>query len=345
MSDEASRRPFRIAAVQACPVFLDRTATVEKAVGLIAEAGRNGADLAVFPEAFLPGYPLWSWFIPPGRTHPLRALYAELVDNAVTVPDAATERLGAAAREAGICVVMGINERNAEASGTTLYNSALYIDADGRILGRRRKLVPTAAERLVWGQGDGSDLEVYALPFARVSGLICWENYMPLARAALWRWGTEVLAAPTWDRGEPWTSTMRHVAKEGRCFVVGCCSPVHLDDIPDRLDFKHEYLASAGPWLNPGGSLIADPDGKIVAGPAMEEEVILYADVEPAQLTGPRWQLDTAGHYARPDIFQLRVDRRPRPLLVEAAAEGEPGTHSADPGEEAPARGREEETE
>jgi nitrilase len=317
-------KPIRIAAVQASPVFLDLEATIDKAGGLIAEAGKNGADLAVLPEAFVPAYPLWIWFIPPAKTHPLRALYAQLLDNALTVPDAYTDRLCKAARDAGVTVAIGINERNAEASGSTLFNTILYIGADGEILGKHRKLVPTAGERLIWGQGDGSDLEVYDLPFGRLSGLICWENYMPLARAALWTWGTQILAAPTWDRGEPWISTLRHSAKEGRSVVVGCCSAVHVDDIPDDLPFKAEYLAGMGPWLNPGGSAIVDPDGKILAGPAMEEETILYADVHPDQLTGPRWQLDVAGHYARPDVFQLRVNRLPKPMLTEATDEPEP---------------------
>jgi nitrilase len=315
---------IRIAAIQASPVFLDATATVDKACDLIREAGANGADLAVFPEAFVPGYPIWTWFIPPGQTHPLRALYAKLLENALTVPGPLTDRLCEAARDAGVTVAMGINERNAEASGTTLFNTILYIGADGSILGKHRKLMPTAGERLIWGQGDGSDLEVYDLPIGRLSGLICWENYMPLARAALWTWGTQILVAPTWDRGEPWISTLRHGAKEGRCVVVGCCSAVHIDHIPDDLDFKSEYLAGKGPWLNPGGSVIVDPDGKILAGPAMEEETILYASVHRDQFTGPRWQLDVAGHYARPDVFQLRVNRLPKPMLTEVHDQPEP---------------------
>jgi len=306
----------KIAAIQAAPVFLDREATIAKACELIRQAGEEGASLAVFPEAFVPGYPLWSWFIPPGKTHPLRALYAELLDNAVTVPSESVDRLRRAAAAAGIAVAIGINEVNAEASGTTLYNTLLYLGPDGSILGKHRKLVPTAAERLVWGQGDGSDLDVYHLPFGRLGGLICWENYMPLARYALYAWGVQIFVAPTWDRGEPWLSTLRHIAKEGRCFVVGCCSALHKDDIPDRLPFKEEYLQGAGDWLNPGGSAIVDPDGKLVAGPAHETETILYAEFEPAQLTGPRWQLDTAGHYARPDVFELHVHRQAKPFIV-----------------------------
>jgi nitrilase len=314
-----------VAAVQACPVFLDRAATVDKARHLIAEVGRHGAALAVFPEAFIPCYPLWSWFIPPGKTQPLRSLYAELLANSVTVPGPEIERLADAARRANVAVVMGVNERNAEASGTSLYNTLVFIGPDGRVLGKHRKLIPTSAERLVWAQGEGDDLDVYDLPVGRLGGLVCWENYMPLARFALYAQGVQLYAAPTWDNGEPWISTLRHIAKEGRSVVIGCCSPVRKADVPDRLAFKAEYLTDKPEWLNAGDSMIADPDGKVLAGPLHEEEGILYAEVAPEQLTGPRWQLDVAGHYARPDVFELRIHRRPRPMLSHVEEDAEDG--------------------
>lgn len=310
--------PFKIAAVQARPVYMDREATLAKACSLIAEVGAAGGKLAVFPEAFIPGYPLWVWFVPPGHTHPLREAYAELVANAVAVPGEATEQLCRTAKQAGVAVAIGINEVNAEASGTTVYNTLLYIGPDGAILGRHRKLMPTGGERLVWGLGDGSDLEVYTLPFGRLGGLICWENYMPLARYAMSAWGAEIFVAPTWDRGEPWLSTMRHIAKEGRCYVVGCCMPMHRDDVPDRFAFKEKYLGGVEGWINPGESVIVDPDGKMVAGPVSQEETILYAEIDRAKITGPRWQLDVAGHYARPDVFELIVHRKPKPFLTVA---------------------------
>ena len=306
--------PFLIAAVQASPVFLDRAATIEKACGLIAEAGARGAKLAVFPEGFVPAYPLWAWFIPAGETHALRELYVELLENSVTVPGAATDRLCVAARDAGVNVAIGINERNAEASGTTLYNSLLYISAEGHVLGTHRKLVPTAGERLVYGQGDGSTLEVYDLPIGRLGGLVCWENYMPLARYALYAWGIQIYAAPTWDRGEPWISTLRHIAKEGRVYVIGACSAMCRDDVPDRYAFKEKYLPQ-GEWLNPGDSTIIDPDGKFLVEPVRNREEILYAEVSPQRLAGPRWQLDVAGHYGRPDVFELTVRREARPMV------------------------------
>ena len=254
-------------------------------------------------------------------------MYAELLANAVAVPGEAAGRLCDAAREAGVVVAIGINELNSEASGTSIYTTLLYIGPDGALLGKHRKVMPTGGERLVWSLGDGSDLEVYSLPFGRLGGLLCWENYMPLARYAMWAWGAEIFVAPTWDRGEPWLSTMRHVAKEGRCYVVGCCSPMRLDDIPDRFAFKAKYLASVERWINPGDSVIVDPDGKVVAGPASEQETILFADVDRSSITGPRWQLDVAGHYARPDIFELIIHREPKRFLTVAAkrAEGDRG--------------------
>jgi nitrilase len=294
---------------------------------MINQAAEGGAQLVVFPEAFIPGYPVWAWFVPPGRTADLREVYAALHANSITIPDSSTKRLGQAARAAGVAVAIGVNERNSEASDATLFNTLLYIGPDGAILGKHRKLIPTGGERLIWGQGDGSDLEVYPLPFGRITGLICWENYMPLARYALSAWGAQIHVAPTWDRGEPWISTMRHVAKEGRMVVVGCCQAMRNDDIPNTFAFKEKYLSGVETWINPGGSVIVDPDGKIVAGPAMETETILYASFRADELVGPRWQLDIAGHYARPDVFELIVHRQPKPAI--RLAEDGPGLWKA----------------
>jgi nitrilase len=285
-----------IAAVQASPVFLDREATVDKACALIAEAGAAGAKLAVFPEAFIPGYPDWVWDT--------------------------TERLCEAAREAGTSVVIGINEVNVEASGNSLYNTLLVIDEAGELVAKHRKLVPTAAERLVWAQGDGSTLGVYDLPIGRVGALICWENYMPLARYAMYAWGTQIYVAPTWDRGEPWLSTMRHIAKEGGVYVVGCCIAMRRSDIPERLGLEKYYTSGHTQerdpeWVNVGDSCIVSPAGKFVAGPCHMEEDILYAEVDLRGMKGPHWMLDVAGHYGRPDVFQLTVNVQPNPMVSE----------------------------
>jgi nitrilase len=311
-------QPFLVAAVQMCPAYLDRDATVDLACDAIAKAGAGGARLVVFPEAFVPGYPVWVWSIASGQTQVLRALYAELLDQAMTVPSPAVDRLCEAARSAGVYVAIGMNERNVEASGTSLHNSLLFIGADGRILGVHRKLVPTAGERLVHAQGDGSTLTVYDTSLGRLAGLICWENYMPLVRQALYDGGVHLYVAPTWDRGEPWLSTLRHIAKEGRVYVIGCCSAMRPEDIPDRFAFKAAVTVSPSGWINPGDSMIVDPDGKVLAGPLHEQHGMLFAEVDPQRVTGPRWQLDVAGNYSRPDI--LGLVRRGRACLSPSLA-------------------------
>ncbi len=316
MTLPAASATFTVAAVQASPVFLDRDATVDKACRLIAEAAGNDARLIVFPESFVPAYPDWVWAVPAGQEAVLSELYADLLAHAVEVPSPATQKLGQAAKRAKAYVVIGLTERNAEASGGSLYNTLLYIDPQGKILGKHRKLVPTGAERLVWAQGDGSTLAVYDTPLGKLGGLICWENYMPLARYAMYAWGTQVYVAATWDRGEPWLSTLRHIAKEGRVYVIGCCIAQRLDDIPDRFEFKRRFYKADREWINIGDSAIVNPDGEFIAGPVRLKEEILYAEIDPRQMCGPRWLLDVAGHYARPDVFELIVHREPRPIIT-----------------------------
>ena len=308
----------KIAVIQAAPVFLDREATVSKACELIAEAGRSGARLVVFPEAFIPTYPDWVWRIPPGQHRMLADMYAELLEQSVEIPGPVTEELSRAARQAGVYVAMGLNERNAQASNASLYNTLLYIDPEGDLLGKHRKLVPTAPERMVWAQGDGSTLEVYDTSLGQLGGLICWENYMPLARYSLYAWGVQVYLAPTWDNGEPWLSTLRHIAKEGRVYVVGCSIAMRKQDIPDRFEFKARYYSEVGEWINKGDSAVVGPDGKFVAGPMNSEEGILYAELDPRQMRGSKWNLDVAGHYARPDVFRLTVSKEERPMIAVA---------------------------
>ncbi len=309
---------FKIAVVQAAPVVLDREATVSKARELIAEAGRSGARLVVFPEAFIPTYPDWVWRIPPGQHRVLADMYAELLEQSVEIPGPVTEYLSQAARQAGVYVAMGLNERNAQASNASLYNTLLYIGPEGDLLGKHRKLVPTAPERMVWAQGDGSTLEVYDTSLGKLGGLICWENYMPLARYSLYAWGVQIYLAPTWDNGEPWLSTLRHIAKEGRAYVIGCSIAMRKQDIPDRFEFKAKYYSEVGEWINKGDSAVVSPDGKFVAGPLNAEEGILYAELDPRQIRGSKWNLDVAGHYARPDIFRLTVSKEDRPMIAVA---------------------------
>jgi nitrilase len=313
---------LKVAAVQASPIFLDRAATVEKACGLIADAARAGARLIVFPEAFIPAYPDWVWLpLPPGESGTAHnELYAELLEQAVTIPGETTERLGEAAREAGAYIVIGVNERNVEASGGSLYNTLLYIGPDGTILGKHRKLVPTAGERLIWTPGDGGTLAVYDTPFGRLSGLICWENYMPLARYALYAWGTQIYVAATWDCSDVWLSTLRHIAKEGRMFVIGCCTAMRNADIPDRLSIKQPFYADPEEWVNLGNSAILGPSGDFLVGPVSKKEEILYADLNLRELRTAKRLLDVAGHYARPDIFGFTVNTGAHAPILEASA-------------------------
>jgi len=295
-----------VAAVQAAPVFLDKRATVEKACELTAEAARNGAGLVVFPEAFVPAYPDWAWIVPAGRRALHDALYAELLENAVSVPDEATIALAEAARKSKIHVAVGVNERNTESTGKSLYNSILYIDADGKLLGKHRKLVPTGGERLVWASGDGTPLVSFDTSLGRLGGLICWENYMPLARTVMYSRGVELYVAPTWDQSESWLNAMRHIATEGGMHVVSCCMALPMTAIPDRYEFKGLYPAGKA-WINKGRSVIVDPRGNVVAGPSEEKEEILYAEIDLAAVRAAKRMFDVAGHYARTDVFRFQV--------------------------------------
>jgi nitrilase len=297
-------KPFLAAAVQAAPVFLDRAATVEKACALIADAASRGAKLIVLPETFVPAYPAWVWFLPLTRRAEVMQLYRELVENAVDVPGPDVDRLGVAARDAGAWVAIGVNERNAGRSGTTLYNTLLLFDDSGRLIERHRKLMPTGGERLVWTPGEPVPLKVHDTPHGRLGQLICWENYMPLARYALYEQGAQIHLAPTWDKSDQWLASMRHIAREGRVFVIGVCQALRRDQVPDRYAFKDTFPAGLE-WVNVGNSLIVDPDGVVLAGPCEGREEILFAEIDPGKASGSRWIFDAAGHYDRPDLFMF----------------------------------------
>ena len=232
---------IKVAAAQLSPKYLNKSETVRKACDAIAEAGKNGAKLIVFPEAFISGYPDWTWLIPNSKGAELNELYKRLVENAVSVPDDSTNQLCEAAKNAGINVVMGMNERNTENSNASLFNSLIFIDENGEILGKHRKLIPTGGERLIWGQGDGSSLRSYDTSAGKIAGLICWENYMPLARTAIYESGAQILVSPTWDKSPGWIQSMQHIAREGGLFVISTCMAIRIDDIPDELEFKKLY--------------------------------------------------------------------------------------------------------
>jgi nitrilase len=299
--------PVTVAAVAARPVFLDGDATTEKACTLIKEAGAAGASLILFPETFIPAYPDWVWRLPAwGDGAYMRRLY----ENAVTVPGPVTERLGEAAREAHAYVAMGVNELD----GGTLYNTLIYLAPDGSLAGRHRKLMPTGGERTVWGQGDGSTLEAVATPFGTVGGLICWENYMPLARAAMYARGIDLYLAPTWDNSDTWIPTLQHIAKEGRLYVISVSPVLQSTDVPE--DLRGEIYTAEGEWMSRGMATIVGPDGAVIAGPLSEQEGILYAEVDVSEVLRQRQMFDPVGHYARPDVFTLSVETRPQSSVV-----------------------------
>jgi nitrilase len=298
----------KVAAAQFSPHFLNLSKTVEKTCNLISEAGKNGAKLIVFPESFLSGYPDWVWLIPNGNSTMLDDLYQELVENAVTIPDKTTNNLCQAAKEAGVYVAVGIHERNAEASGFTLFNTLLYINDQGIIIGKHRKLIPTGGERLVWGQGNGDTLSAFDTHFGKLGGLLCWENYMPLARQAMYSVGTEVYVAPTWDSSDNWLLSMRHIAREGGMFVISVCQAIRKDDIPDRYEFKKLYPDNSE-WINSGNSCIINPRGDIIAGPLSNRQEILYADLDLSLIAKSKRMFDVTGHYSRPDVFRYEINK------------------------------------
>ena len=297
----------KIAAAQVSPIFLNKEKTVEKACKTIKEAGENGAKVIVFPEAFISGYPDWVWLIPNSKGAELNKLYVKLVENAVSIPDNSTDKLCEAAKEAGISVVMGMHERNSEKSGTSLYNSLLFINEKGEITGKHRKLIPTGGERLIWGQGDGSTIKAHETPAGKIAGLICWENYMPLARNAVYETGAQILAAPTWDKSPNWLQSMQHIAREGGLFVVSTCMALKMEDIPEEYEFKKLYPKDRE-WINPGNSCIICPKGQIIAGPLEAEEGILYADIDLHVITEAKRMFDVVGHYSRPDVFNFSLN-------------------------------------
>jgi nitrilase len=299
----------RIAVVQDFPAFLDRNATLEKCAALIAKAAGAGVALVVFPETFVSGYPDWVWRLRPWPDAKLASeLHEKLVASAVNLESDDLAPLQKSARDHGVVVVCGVNEIDPR-TRTTLYNTVVTIGADGALANQHRKLVPTNPERMVWGQGDGAGLTVTPTAAGRVGALICWENYMPLARQALYQEGVEIYLAPTWDYSEGWLASMQHIAREGRCWVAAPAHCFQARDVPDAFPGKAQLYPDADEWVNPGEAVIVDPMGKIVAGPLRKERGLLFADCDPARVVQARRTLDVAGHYARPDVFRFEVDR------------------------------------
>lgn len=305
----------RAAVIQAGSVMFDRERTIAKARDLVADAGRRGAQVAVLPEAFVPGYPKGLDFGARigNRTAEGREDFRRYWDSAVDVPGPAMDALGEAAKDAKLHLVAGVIERD----GGTLYCSVLFFAPDGRLLGKHRKLMPTASERLVWGFGDGSTLPVFDTPAGRLGAVICWENYMPMLRMAMYGKGIQIYCAPTADTRDSWLPTMRHIAIEGRCFVLSCCQYLTRADCPP--DYALDIEAPGGVLMR-GGSCIVGPFGDVLAGPDFSGECILTADLDLTEIARGKYDLDVVGHYARPDVFRLLVNGRPTTAVETNAA-------------------------
>jgi len=299
----------QLAIVQKTPVFLDKQKTIDLAVASIEEAAANGANLVVFTECFIPGYPTWIWRLRPGGDWGLsEELHQRLLRNAIDVDSSDLQPLYEAARQHKLSIVCGIEERDNKLSRSTLYNTVITIGPEGELLNRHRKLMPTNPERMVWGFGDASGLKVVETDAGRIGSLMCWENYMPLARYALYAQGVEIYIAPTYDSGEGWLGSLQHIAREGCCWVVGCGNIMKGSDIPDDFPEKSTLYPDADEWVNPGDSVVIAPGGEIVAGPMNKEIGIMYHELDREKVSIAKRALDVAGHYSRPDIFQLHVN-------------------------------------
>jgi nitrilase len=304
-------KTVRAAVVQAAPVLFDSPATVERVGVLAADAKGQGAELVLFPEVFVGGYPKGLAFGTSvgGRSPEGRKSWGRYHEGAVAVPGPLTHRLGEIAKTNDIHLAIGVVEL--DEAGGTLYCTLLYFGPNGHLLGKHRKLKPTAAERFIWGEGDGSTLTVIDTPLGKIGGLICWENYMPLARVAMYAKGVEIYLAPTADDRERWQATMRHIALEGRCFVLSANQVYKRESFPADL----EVIAELDTWpdqLCHGGSAIYGPLGDCLAGPLWDEEGILIADLDLGEVARGKFDFDVVGHYARPDVFRLEVDERPQ---------------------------------
>jgi nitrilase len=303
---------FTAAVVQASPVVFDRKRTIDKIADLTADAARGGAKLVVFPEAFVSSYPKGLDFGARvgGRTPVGRDYFKKYWDSAVNIPGAGIDRLAEITGETGVYLVLGVIERD----GGTLYCTVVFFDPDGNYLGKHRKLMPTAMERIVWGFGDGSTLPVYDTALGKLGSVICWENYMPLLRMTMYSKGIQLYCAPTADDRDNWLASMKHIALEGRCYVFSCCQYLTRGDCPD--DYDAVQGSDPDTVLMRGGSAIIDPIGKVLAGPLYGSEGILTAEVDLGEIARGKYDFDVVGHYARPDVFQLHVNEKATPPVV-----------------------------
>ena len=296
----------RVAVVQASPVMFDKAACVEKAVRLTAEAAAGGAELVVFPELFVPGYPYGMTFgFTVGRREPSGRLdWKRYYDNSMLVPGAETEALGAAAKAAGVYLSIGVSERDGNTA--TLYNTNLFFGPDGSLLTVHRKLKPTGAERVGWGDAQQDYFPVADTPWGKAGSLICWESYMPLARVALYEKGITLYISPNTNDNEEWQATIRHIAMEGHCYFINADLFFTRGDYPKDLHCPEE-IARLPELVCRGGSCVVDPYGHYETEPVWDREAIVYADLDMQKVPASRMEFDACGHYARPDVLELRV--------------------------------------
>ena len=305
--------PVRVAAVQAAACPFDTNRAVEMVCSMTAEAAKEGSRLILFPEAYVGGYPWGLAFgtAVGGRSEVGRRVFGRYWESAIDVPGPEVERMCQVAGDFGVWLCVGVIERDSTYSTGTLFCTLLYFGPNGELLGKHRKLKPTAAERLIWGEGDGSTLTTVETDFGRVGGLICWENYMPLARMTMYGKGIKIYLAPTADSRDRWQSTLQHIALEGRCFVLGCNQYVTRDMYPKDLAIADE-LDVWPETLSAGGTAIYGPLGEALGEPLWNQAGIVYADLDMRSIHRSRFDFDVTGHYARPDVFRLIVDESPK---------------------------------
>ena len=293
----------KVAVVQATPALFDKNRTLNMVADWTEKAAQEGAQLVLFPEAFIPCYPRGLSFgaVVGSRKAEGREHWLKYNSESVVVPSTDAERLAQIAKEHQVYLIIGIIEKDQTSS---LYCTMLYFSPDGKLMGKHRKLKPTGSERIIWGEGDGSDLHVFDTPFGKLGGLICWENYMPLARFALYQQNIQIYLAPTADHRESWTASMQHIACEGRCFVLGCNQYVEKSDYPEAFQAE---IADQPDVMSKGGSVIVDPLGNIIAGPLWNQEGILFAEIDVEDTVRGKLDFDATGHYNRPDVFEFRV--------------------------------------
>ncbi len=303
-----TKKIVRVGVVQATPALFDIETTVSLVLEWIEKGKKEGCDLLLFPESFIPAYPRGLSFdaVVGRRTERAREIWLDYWNNSIEESSEYVHQIADALKGTQLFVALGVTER--DPIGGSLYCSIFYFGEGGKFLGKHRKLKPTGLERFVWAEGDGSTLTTFTTGIGRIGGLICWENYMPLARMSMYKKGVEIYLAPTADHRNSWQSTLTHIALEGRCFVLGCNQYVTKADYPDRYQV---FLENEPEIMSEGGSVIISPSGEVIAGPLWNQQGLLTADLDFDTLVKMKLDFDVIGHYSRPDVFELHIFNQP----------------------------------